>query len=258
MPNTCHNCSAGTLDIPLYQPALHAQKGDVCCTWDSVYSPIWEILGMEDNDSQLFRSFNYSRATFSSLASSGVSSRVTKGRSTPRPCVVLKSDRKGATLISTICLMTTYDATPITQMPYIFQHFSLAVFPNVSPSLRATDGHIHILPPWTNSNQWIIAYPFNSKRTEYRKELRRWRNTHDGRDNFRLGRLAFAQLIERCELNLASWQQLCVADPGFNDRNKAELEVILLKSYGIGTRNTNWSAKTHERELVERERQRVW
>lgn len=213
--STCINATS-TDD---YRPTQHSLNyGDVYSSKDSIYGVVMDVL----------KGFN---EPFSSPSietkSTTMQSRVSSGLRSPRPCVLLQpaSMRARSTWV---CLMATYRKSRDLQgLPPVFRHFSLPVYPNPVMLERLGD-HVHSIPEWNRSDQWIFAYEYESQRVERQK---RWRARAVGeRSYYVFGKQAMEHIVSRCHLNSRTWLERCEADPAWAAEQERLVKVASVHS----------------------------
>ncbi|KAI0629527.1 hypothetical protein C8Q77DRAFT_1076018 [Trametes polyzona] len=134
----------------------------------------------------------------------------------PRPCILTNDiyDSQEGSKRPYVCLMATFDGTPIEEMPRIMGFFCIPVTPHdfLSPDRI----HLHSLPEWPVSNGWIIAYAY----TATRPLVGRWRapptrednKGRKGRKGMVFGALAMKQLRHTCKKKHTAWKDMCSRD----------------------------------------------
>nr|VWP01475.1 Mitogen-activated protein kinase kinase kinase [Ganoderma boninense] len=211
---SCNICARETCDVPVTSdPNVKYSQGDVYSLKESVYTPIYHILG----------------STFAALA--GKSATLKRNQQslydltrTPdvirsgRPAVIMEDDDGDNPLGPMVCVATTYSGQDISKLPLIFRHFSIPVASNG----QITSGHhIHALPEWDRENAYIIAWQFRSTAT--REFI--WTAQADGEPEEVpqvLGKDAMEFLHTECERRRDEWKEMC-RDPKVAAKLEAEL-----------------------------------
>ncbi|KZT71948.1 hypothetical protein DAEQUDRAFT_736437 [Daedalea quercina L-15889] len=111
--------------------------GDIYRMEQSVKTPIELILAQSAQA--------LSRRSFSTTSNSTNSATARRTKLKGRPCIITSDRSSQLSQKTSIYLMATYEDTPIEEMPEIFRHFSIAVYPNTSEQLV----HLHTAPDWT-------------------------------------------------------------------------------------------------------------
>lgn len=210
---SCGTCARKTCDEPVSRdPNVRYSQGDIYGLKESVYTPIYDIL----------------RSTFAALGGENdgwkrnqqslddVTNTLNVTRS-GRPAIVMQDDGDDPSGLM-VCIATTYSGEKISNLPFIFQHFSLdmASIGNVPP-----EDHVHALPEWDRKNAYIIAWQFRS--TAIREGI--WTTHADGKEvNQVLGKDAMEFLHMECERKREEWKEMC-KDPAMAAKLETELRV---------------------------------
>ncbi|OJT08389.1 hypothetical protein TRAPUB_728 [Trametes pubescens] len=152
MAKRCLKCVPDRYSGP--QEATTFRRGEVFEIQESVFTPIEHIFaamrvsGLSGN--ALYRSQ-------SSLHSIRTQERATHKH---RPCILMEYMIRDAKLGVSgvyICLMGTFEKTPIENLPWIFRHFCLQVYTKNAAVVE--DDHVHSIPEWPlrGDMQWIIV-----------------------------------------------------------------------------------------------------
>lgn len=220
----CLACSPDQHEGPEEETVF--RRGEVFEIQESVFTPIEHILADMHGVSGLAGdALHRSRSSLHSMR--------TKENATHkcRPCILMngvRRTRKGMAGCN-ICLMATFEKTPIEKLPRVFRHFCLQVFTETAPVLETP--HLHSLPKWRRRSgmQWIIMWPFDTTRTLGG----RWgaRPGHGGcgkRTGMAFGENAMGYLDELCEMKDREWKELCYSQPGFAAEQEQEYRVRTL------------------------------
>lgn len=134
-----------------------------------------------------------------------------------RPCIIVslpeeEGARDGNILIY---VMATYGDTKFQDLPFVYQHFSVAVYPNIT----LPTGHIHFKPEWRSRGdkpQWIIAYPVPILPRDL-ESATRWstiKSVEDSvyRSHHRLEPVMYTQLRGLARRRLKKWSNMCAKD----------------------------------------------
>ncbi|KAJ8501794.1 hypothetical protein ONZ51_g348 [Trametes cubensis] len=146
-----------------------------------------------------------------------------------RPCIVKEGTQderygRGGTAVNHpyIFLMATFGGKAMVTLPYVFQHFCIPVYPNISITSSC---HIHSCPEWERDRQWILARPFCAQRPI----KRRWR-CQQGRSKgkpYRFEEDAMNALVEVSEARMEDWRRKCEQDSDFLSRQEEQLRYHL-------------------------------
>ncbi|KAI0653317.1 hypothetical protein C8Q70DRAFT_1036629 [Cubamyces menziesii] len=245
----CFSCENGLPDVHRSVEAEEAAdyiRGEVFSIEESVYTPIEHIFADPNVSGLAGANLNHSTASLNKLCT-----RNQATNKTPRPCILAGSfpntkleDIKNPS----IWLMATFEGTPMSTLPPIYQFFCIAVHPTppLCPleasraiSLPSPGFHLHSLPEWPtpgpNSSQWIIAWEFETTRPllgrwltpQARKKARlsscgsteeaaRVENSHRGeRIGMTFGPRATMLLRAQTAEHRNAWIQLCKTDKQF-------------------------------------------
>lgn len=136
-----------------------------------------------------------------------------------RPCVIVSLEAEqederdeGRVLIY---VMATYESTKFQDLPLVYRHFSVAVYPNIAHPT----GHVHFRPEWQSRGgkpQWIIAYPIPILREEL-NTAPRWYTKKAVEDSIhqshhRLDPHMYARLRGLARRRLKTWGNMCTKD----------------------------------------------
>ncbi|TFY53564.1 hypothetical protein EVJ58_g9382, partial [Rhodofomes roseus] len=135
-----------------------------------------------------------------------------------RPCIIATMPSVETEDVMGIFVMATYDDTPLQEMPAIYRHFSLAVYPNEEPS------HVHTMPEWHGKGiQWVIAVRYTVPRESTSTgNISRWCNEwYQGtgnkqrvqRSHHRFETTTLSYLRRTAEEKMEQWQEMCRRDP---------------------------------------------
>ncbi|EED83996.1 predicted protein [Postia placenta Mad-698-R] len=157
---------------------------------------------------QAFFGYNQSRA-------SGLKSSSTLGGPRHRPCVIMEVSPGGE---AEICLMVTWDGQPTSQLPLVYQHFSVVV--NQTDDDHA-DGVVHTTPRWYAKNrqpQFLITLSF----VPIHKVIGRW----PGRDGVvhSVTREQRTRIRHFRSVHMRTWSECGQQDPGFQAAQQLEWE----------------------------------
>ena len=155
------------LDRSYHRSGRMMKVGDVYCIKESIHSPIIDIL-IRDNAPNLPTEVVAELANFQRDVLDNAYIK------NPRPCVIASSVTPAvlrhvddSVVISQrdIYLTATFKNQPISNMPTIYQHFAVPIFPN--PAITATAipvPHLHPTPTWCKQNGYLIARKYRSAR----------------------------------------------------------------------------------------------
>ncbi|KAL1945507.1 hypothetical protein VTO73DRAFT_2358 [Trametes versicolor] len=138
-----------------------------------------------------------------------------------------------------ICLVATFESTPMGELPGVFQYFCLPIFPN--GAVNCGKFHLHCIPDWTEPKSWIFAWVFETTRPLESRWLteEEWaKKCRGGREDpffpelgdiasgtptgMAFGVDAVAELKKRCRALRQSWMQRCHRDRQFAIRHEKE------------------------------------
>ncbi len=161
MSPTCAHCHGdGSSDrLSPYELETFYCAGEVFSIRESVFTPIEEMFTTRAVSSLTGDELQRSRVSLETLR--------TRNEDTlkARPGILLKEfrtpclDRRGAI----ICLMATFEGTPMDDLPRVFPYFCCPVYPN--DGVNSAHRHFHCLPQWDKPSTWIIAWSFRSRRS---------------------------------------------------------------------------------------------
>lgn len=216
MANRCLRCGPDQHAGPEEHTTF--RRGEVFEIQESVFTPIEHILADMRVSGLAGEALRRSKSSLHSMR--------TKENATHkcRPCILMEDIRKARTGMvgCNICVMATFERTPIEDLPRIFRHFCLQVY-----TKRATvmeDLHLHSLPEWSlrrGKTQWIIVWPFDTTR----KLGGRWRALEGERTGMAFGEYAVGYLEDLCEMKNREWKALCESQPGFAAEQEDEYRV---------------------------------
>ncbi|KAI0327913.1 hypothetical protein GY45DRAFT_1362984 [Cubamyces sp. BRFM 1775] len=172
----CHICESAVGDTFMAdERPNNFLSGEVFAIEESVFTPIEHILADPEVSGLSGYQLSQSATSLHKLCT-----RAHATNKTPRPCILsqnfYRTDLKDIHN-PRIWLMATFEGTPMSKLPPIYQFFCIAVHPN--PPLACADTptslpphdsevHLHSIPEWHNSaeecNQWVIAWSFETKR----------------------------------------------------------------------------------------------
>ncbi|OJT08391.1 hypothetical protein TRAPUB_730 [Trametes pubescens] len=195
------------------------RSGEVFGIQESVFTPIEEILyRLSGLAGQALRR---SRSSFHSLCKRA---NATHKR---RPCILMdqtyRVSDKGVKS-PRVCLMCTFEKTPIDDLPQIFRHFCLQVYTELADVLETA--HIHSIPIWPlhGEMQWIIMWPFQTTREMLGRWPRRGSKAGCGqRMGMAFGKKAMSQLDMLCKKKAKEWKAFCVSQPGFAEEQEDKI-----------------------------------
>ncbi|KAI0365058.1 hypothetical protein BV20DRAFT_780634 [Pilatotrama ljubarskyi] len=186
------------------------QRGHICCIYESTATPIERILEQHPTIKACPALYKKCKDALERITAEG--SRIGK----ERPCVLLCTIPSDTRTTPTICIMATFCGAAYEELSEILKIFCIPVSPNLGQ-----EGSIplHTTPEWPNSDQWIIAYPFDS--TRYIKGF--WRAgyrtpTSSGSEDVPVRRLTRREtyaLRDHCERAIKQWFDLTAVDPNF-------------------------------------------
>ncbi|KAH9933800.1 uncharacterized protein B0H18DRAFT_982093 [Fomitopsis serialis] len=201
----------------LFSDTEPAALGDIYGVLQSVKTPIRLILarslGFDPGDGASVVTANspFGSARAVSRAAPSWASTV-PGAGKIRPCII-RNTAPAPKAMTNVYLMATYNDKPFDELPKIYQHFSLAVYPNQEHAV-----HLHTQPEWQGKEvQWVIAYRFPIM---FGKENTRWTNTwvqHPGNcyltSHHRIGEDMLEWLNSVADRKMDEWQRMCTKDP---------------------------------------------
>ncbi|KAI0328987.1 hypothetical protein GY45DRAFT_1419309 [Cubamyces sp. BRFM 1775] len=200
------------------------QYGDVHIVQESIYAPLECLFNKPLN--HIGRGpHSLSAKSFTPLSGR----RVSTGKE--RPCIVkegTQDDRygRGHTAVHHpyVFLMATFGGAAMVTLPYVFQHFCIPVYPNISITSSC---HLHSCPEWERDRQWILARPFRAQRTI----KRRWRcrEGHSRGKPYCFEEDTMDALVEVSEARMEDWtrRRKCEQDSGFLSRQEQQIRVQL-------------------------------
>ncbi|KAJ8461991.1 hypothetical protein ONZ51_g11186 [Trametes cubensis] len=179
--------------------------GTVYCIQESVKTPIEDLFQNScSNLDPASKAFYNSQTSLSYLSSAG-SYRSRKNR----PCILVKDDvthgSESMKYLSLICLMATFEGTPIERMPFVFRHFSIPVFPSYAIDLKPSRFCIRASPKdWAKADVWVIAWMFQSSHPlqgTWTPQVGHHHRFFDSR--------TVAALVIQCEKKKKKWRSMC-------------------------------------------------
>ena len=191
--------------------------GDVFAVQESVYAAIYDVLYQSTVTDRTL----YSQTRTAAHALMGREHATTK----IRPCIMMRDDSDPPIMRKArmICVTTTWEKTPLTDLPELFQHFSVPLFPNDRISRKHPD-HYHSLPSWDIEGAFVFAWQFESKRPL----LNRWPRKEPGEppeEPVVFGTAANARLAQDCLEKREEWLRKCQANPQFAERHARDCLV---------------------------------
>ncbi|KAI0629530.1 hypothetical protein C8Q77DRAFT_292081 [Trametes polyzona] len=252
----CAVCEGGKSDYLRFPESSRRYfTGEVFQIKDSVWTPIEHALA---SVASLLRLSDAARNR-SEQSLQSLMDRDHATRKDPRPCIVMAdifNSREGSKR-PYVCLMATFDGTPIDEMPRIMRFFCVPVTPH---DLFSPDIHLHSLPEWPTANGWIIAYPYWATRPLGG----RWRapNAGEARKGMAFGVLAMKELEQTCTAKHEAWKDMCRRNPVLANEYEREYRLHLrtwsrsrsrISSKCSGSSCKSWDSesyhckKTHQR-----------
>ena len=170
--------------------------GDVYSLKESVYTAIYDIFRSTFGEGS--EAFNRSCDSLQDLTRSP--DVIKEGR----PAIIMKDDINGDNPLGLlVCLATTYSGEDISNLPSVFQHFSIPIAPNM---WHGHGDHVHGLPEWEKPNAFVIGWQFRSKAT--REGV--WMTQADGEEVPQvLGKEAMRFLVAECKRRRETWLEMC-------------------------------------------------
>lgn len=199
--NNCPYCGQ-----PAEDAGVHNSAFDLGATYPvaaSIYAPAWQIL--RGNKTQV--------PPDDPLASM---KKLIDQHKSLRPCIKMESPDDNL-----VTLMTTFCGKPVTELPRIFQHFCIPVFPNLGVIAHGT--HIHSTPQWPDKHQWVIGYRLTLAHAVHRDT--RWQCVETGEQTYGFGPYAMALLMYHCDEKNEEWILQGLVDPSFYQEQEAEIKV---------------------------------
>lgn len=243
MPPLCTHCYAGPRPSDRFcqdetDSAYFA--GEVFSIRESVFTPIENIFASPEVSSLAGSELLRSQESLLSLC--------TRRESTLklRPGILTKDilnplhNPRGAV----VCLMATFEGTPMEELPYVLRYFCCPVFANGAADY--TKAHFHCIPRWSKPSTWIIAWPFETKRAletrwftpeEWAKRRGQWtpgswdeEAAADGSEGAKRIGMAFGpestdELRDHCYQLRTSWKRQCKKDSLFALEHEKEYRV---------------------------------
>ncbi|EIW54188.1 uncharacterized protein TRAVEDRAFT_74413 [Trametes versicolor FP-101664 SS1] len=212
----CLRCNPDRYPDP--KEATKYYRGEVFEIQESVFTPIEEIFA---KDSRL--TGDALRRSRRSLRSIRTKEHATHKR---RPGILMEYVVENAEIgVSNvwICIMATFEGTPIEDLPWIFRHFCMQVYTKNAAVVE--DVHFHSLPDWyvrKATTQWIIMWPFKTTRGLGA----RWKETGgaswEQRATMVFGENNVDNLDKSCDERYLEWKKLCALRPGFAAEKEQE------------------------------------
>lgn len=177
--------------------------GDVRSIRESVFTPCFEILSHPATNVPTWL-LNLSDTSFQSIKSK-------KRRATrkTRPCIIMKQGklRENNKTDAHICLLATFEKTPMDKLPLLFRHFCVPIAPHDEIPKPNAERHLHSLPyEWGRCNAWMIAWAMKSTRPlgepwvdKNLPQVRRWF----------FGKRASAIATRECRKRWLEWTEVC-------------------------------------------------
>ena len=209
------SCNNG--NNPDTYPGDHNQNvvGRVYGSMDSVYAPIWVF----------FRDMRRTHKHYlPSEASTSIGLRAQRGReSNARPCILLRPHPELGVNCASVYLMATYTNTPLSEMPLVFQHFSIAVHTLPHAESTTPQDHLHSMPEWSGvAVQWVIALEYNTRTLLPGQP---W-SAPNGQQ-YIFGGQAMEYLMKCSDQKRQSWQTMCQKDGTFLAAQVFQLKVSM-------------------------------
>lgn len=199
------------------------RPGEVFGIRESVFTPIEHILVDMGGTGLTGDAYHRSQNSLHSICTQE------KATHKKRPCILTEYTRKAPTGMTgaRICIMCTFEKTPIENLPLIFRHFCVQVYTEDAPAPQ--DVHLHSLPEWDlrGDMQWIIMWPFNTTR----ELLGRWRVTPPDctqRPGMAFGVSAMKHIETISAEKDREWKAFCATQPGFAAEQERQYRVRTL------------------------------
>ncbi|KAI0774863.1 hypothetical protein BD413DRAFT_537228 [Trametes elegans] len=219
----CQRCrKPPTKPYTPHPQANYYQAGDICSTYESTSTPVYEVLSAKSPRSRSFiGSFPWKSSQSGCWTSSKPSTSETfteVGRDgaprNPRPCVVLQRTRvkldKPRTV--SICLLATFEGTvAIEELPAVLKHFAIPIHPHSLASSGVT--HIHVAPDWHKKDTWLIAIDFDSSARMKGRWEDRCPESRLAGGSYQLPVDELARLNILCNQRRNSWNTMCTSNP---------------------------------------------
>ncbi|RPD71464.1 hypothetical protein L226DRAFT_176080 [Lentinus tigrinus ALCF2SS1-7] len=199
-------------DTPSPRDGRPIIAGDIFSMRESVYAAIYDVL---------YHS-NVADRTLYSQSRLAAHDLMRKEHATKkiRPCIMMRDDTDPLSVCKprTICVTTSWEKTPLTDLPELFQLFSVPLFPNRRIS-RENPDHYHSLPgEWDIEDAFVFAWEFESRRSI----INRWPSKEPGdppKEPVVFGKVAQARLAQDCVNKREEWVRKCRLDPKFADKH---------------------------------------
>ncbi|PIL33729.1 hypothetical protein GSI_04354 [Ganoderma sinense ZZ0214-1] len=197
---SCGICARETCDAPLERDTnFKYSQGDIYGLKVSIYTPIYDIL--VHTFSSLPGESDTLKRNKKLLEALSRFYNVEKGS---RPAVIMKDDDDNR-LGLMVCVATTYGKEEISNLPFIFRHFSIPLALNGQSS---SEHHVHTLPESGKENAYIIAWPFQ---TTAAVDGTWTAQADEGSEKVPqvLGRDAMKFLVKECARRKEEWEEMC-------------------------------------------------
>lgn len=182
---------------------LLLRAGEVRAIQESVFTPCFDILA--DHITKLPDHL----ADFSNSSLRSIKSKKRRATHKTRPCIILNEGklRPDNTTDAEVCLLATFEKTPMTELPKLFRHFCVPIVPHDDVPTPNKENHLHSMPyDWSQYNTWAIAWRLKSTRAvdntwvDFRlPEVSEWY----------FGRRAIRILMRQCDERRDAWDKLC-------------------------------------------------
>lgn len=223
-PSPCRRCDfTGGDQYKFPESSKGYHSGEVFGIKDSVWTPIEEIFTNATP--------GLSRSDPSAASRSRESLRRLRRKADEtfknRPCILMNNftgEGKGV-LRPHVCLMATFEKTPIELLPRIMAFFCIIVMPH-EPYPSPETAHLHSLPEWPGIGSWVIAWVYSATRPLGK----RWPLPEGCRDRagMAFGSIAFDKLFAACQAKKEEWKECCKKNPDFAREHENEYRVSAL------------------------------
>ena len=195
--------------------------GDVYSIQESIYTAVFDILRASDVKDKVLLSKCRNAARTLVLKTQATIKR--------RPCVVMEDVTANVTNPGDIvrgrkiCLAASWEKTPIQDLPWLFQFFSVPIHRNYHISMDQPD-HYHSIPEWDIEDAFLLVWRFETTRLL----INRWPEKEAGAspdESYVFGQRAWNKIVADCEAKWREWERMCKEDPTFADRQAQECLV---------------------------------
>lgn len=222
-------------------------RGHVIAINASIHQPMAEIIG-KSNIVEMREKYQRKGATLSSISKATQSSKNTRTSTVQsqtqasgntvlksRPAIVVSNpmDNKGK---ARVCLMATFEGTPLNELPELLQQFCMPVYPDKPPGVDE-NYHFHTSPEWRGGGhvQWVILWPFYPPYRIVGSSVDHWTdNRSPGRTHFSVDLKNLNYITGESQRKWQQWKKSSKIDM---------LEQVT--KYEVCVQLENWTASSH-------------